>query len=256
MILSDLLDELRVSILNDRSDRTSGSSDFLWTDTTLVRYINEAQRRFAKRAFVIRDSTTAEVVNVTLVAGVTQYALHPSILSVLSAKVSGSDLDLGRVGHRVLGDYAMASDGPPFNAALIGSVNAGAPLAFTTDETVAEDDDGSIAAVSMRVFPTPSTAAAGTLLKLRVVRMPLDDLTVNNLSAQPEIPADHHLEMLDWAAYLALRIVDADAGNVGRAQEFAAMFEQHVNDAKRQVLRKIRAPQPWGFGRGGYVWES
>lgn len=255
MKLEDLLDELRLNILNDRSDRTSGDSDYLWTDTTLVRYINEAQRRFARSAFVIRDASTPEVVDVTIEDGVTQYDLHPSILSVLSAKIDGEVYDLARVGHCVLGDYRPTNTVTPFDAALIGSSSAGAPQAFSTDETIAEDDDGTMSAVSMRVYPEPDADAAGTLIKLRVVRMPLDDLTTNNLQAVPEVPLDHHLEMLDWAAYLALRIVDQDAGNPRRAREFADAFEAHVQEARRLVLRKLRAPQPWGFGRGGFSWE-
>ncbi len=255
MRLQELLDELRDNILNDRSDSVSGDPDQLWTDATLVRYINEAVRRFAKRSFVIRDNTTPEVVNVTLEEGVTEYTLHPSILSVLSAKVDGATRDLNRVGHVVLGDYSNPN-AEIFNAALLDQLQAGEPQAFTTDETIGEDDDGTNAAVTMRVYPEPSADADGTLIKLRVIRMPIDHLAANTLSAIPEIPADHHLEMLDWAAYLALRIVDQDAGNMKRAADFAASFETHVNDAKRLVLRKLRAPQPWGFGRGGFAWGS
>lgn len=255
MKLSDLLDELRRNILNDRSDRVSGSSDYLWEDATLVRYINEAQRRFAVRAYVIRDATTPEVVNVTLVAGVTQYTLHPSIIGVISAKVATTAVDLTRVGHSVLSSYSNPS-GMVLYSTPFEQLNPGAPLAFSTDEAIAEDDDGTISALSMRVYPAPRTEDAGTIIKLRVIRKPLDELTCNNLFAVPEIPADHHLEMLDWAAYLALRIVDDDAGMPRRAQEFAATFEGHVNEARKLVLRKLFAPQPWGFGRGGFSWES
>jgi hypothetical protein len=255
MKLSDLRDELRDNILYDRGTST-GDDDKLWSDATLVRYINEAQRRFAKRSFAIWDSKTAEVCDVTLATGVTQYDLHPSILSVLSAKIDGNDYDLARVGHTRLGDITLPGQDVQFNAALLSSPSAGVPQAFTTDETMAEDDDGTMAAVSMRVYPTPRAADNGTVIKLRVVRMPLDDLTTNNLSAIPEIPLDHHLEMLDWAAHLALRIVDQDAGNAKRAADFAASFEQHVQDARRLVLRKLRAPAGWGFGRGGFRWES
>lgn len=251
MKLSELRDELRNNILFDRGVST-GDDDKLWSDATLVRYINEAQRRFAKRAFVIWDSKTAEVCDVTLETGVTQYDLHPSILSVLSAKVSGNDYDLARIGHCVLGDISLPGNGAVFDAALLGVTGAGAPQAFTTDETLAEDDGGTVAAVSMRVYPTPRAADDGTVIKLRVVRMPIDDLTANNLGAVPEIPSDHHLEMLDWAAYLALRIVDSDAGNAKRAAEFAQAFEGHVIEARKLVLRKLRSPRAWGFGRGGW----
>jgi hypothetical protein len=183
MKLSDLLDELRNNILYDR-DVSTGDDAKLWSDATLVRYINEAQKRFAKRAFIIWDSKTAEVCQVTLREGVTQYDLHPAILSVVSAKLDGSDYDLIRIGHMRLGDLST----------------------------------------------------------------PGNDVTF--------VPSDHHIEMLDWAAYLALRIVDQDAGNPKRAADFAASFEQHVQDARKLVLRKLGTPPRWGFGRGGFSWGS
>jgi hypothetical protein len=253
--LQDLLDELRENILGDRSDRTSGDSDILWNDATLVRYINEAQRRFAKRSFVIRDSTTTEVVNVTIAAGVTEYTLHPAIIAVISARLEDAVTDLIRVGHAALGNYQNPA-ATVISPASFSQASPAAPMAYMTDETIGEDDEGSISVVSMRIFPAPRAQDAGTIIKLRVTRMPLDELTVNNLSMVPEIPADHHLEMLDWAAYLALRIVDQDAGNFKRAQDFASSFEGHVQEARKQVLRKLFAPQTWGFGRGGFRWSS
>jgi hypothetical protein len=254
MRLSELLDELRTNILNDRSDRVAGSADYLWTDETLVRYINEAQRRFAVKGLVIRDGSTAEVCNVTLEEGESEYALHPSILAVISAKVEGAAVDLTRAGHSSL-DIVRSVDINFFDPSQFVALQPGVPLAFSTDEQVVGDDEDSFGCVSMRVFPEPSADADGTVLRLRVVRKPIDDLTVTNLSASPEIPADHHLEMLDWAAYLALRIVDADAGNPKRAAEFAATFEDNVKAARTMVLRKLFAPTPLGFGRNGWAWE-
>jgi hypothetical protein len=252
MKLTDLLDELRTNILGDRSDRTSGDIDVLWSDKTLIRYINEAQRRFAKRSFVLWDATTPEVVNVALVAGQVEYDLHPAIISVVSAKVANSVVDLARIGHVALGEYRTDNVLTPFNASLIGTA-VGAPQAYATDERLAEDDDGNLAALTLKVYPTPRIEEAGTIIKLRTVRMPLDELTPQAMSAVPELPADHHIEMLDWAAYLALRIVDQDAGNRKAADAFASSFEAHVQDAKRLVLRKLKAPRPWGFGRGGFA---
>ena len=61
--------------------------------------------------------------------------------------------------------------------------------------------------------------------------------------------------MLDWAAYLALRIVDVDAGMPSRANEFRASFEDHVKNARNSAMRKLFAPLQWGFGRNGFTWE-
>lgn len=252
MKLSDLLDELRNNILADRSDSIDGDPDQLFTNAALVRYINEAQRRFAVRGLVIRDSTTSEVCDVTVVEGQTDYVLHSAIISVISARRSDTTTDLSRFGHSVFGSYNNA------NTIMWdpGTVNwpSGKTLAFSTDEQIGEDDDGTISAVTMRIYPVPDADHAGEIIKLRVIRKPLDELTINNLTAVPEIPIDHHLEMLDWAAYLALRIMDVDAGDVKRSELFRASFERSVAEAKNLVLRKIFAPQTWGFGSGGWSW--
>jgi hypothetical protein len=253
MRLTELVDELRDNILYDRHQST-GQDDRLWADETLVRYINESQRRFAKKGLVIRDGTTAEVVNVTLVTGQTEYVLHPSVLAVVSARMSDSKIDLTRYGHSEIGTLTSPST-LMWDPSMLSWPN-GRPLAFSTDEYLSEDDDGTIATVTMRVYPTPRAEDAGDIIKLRVIRMPLDDLTINNLSAVPEIPADHHLEMLDYAAYLALRIMDNDAGNVGRSEGFRLSFERSVKEARNLILKKMFAPQQWGFGRGGWSWGA
>lgn len=253
MKLKDLLDELRLNILNDRSSRTSGNSDYLWTDRTLVNYINEAQRRFAARSLILRDASTPEVTRVTLRNGVDTYDLHPSIIAVISAKLPDTRRDLARIGHSLFGDPGIAAAGWDVGG---DQMPPGRPLAFSTDEEVAAGDDDSRIAVSLKLYPAPAGDFVGQTLQLRVVRKPLEDLVFNNLEATPEIPVDHHIEMLDWAAYLALRIVDHDTGDAPRAQEFANSFETHVQNARKLVMRKLFAPKAWGFGRGGWSWGA
>lgn len=255
MILSDLVQELREGILNDRSDRASGTSDYLWTDATLVRYINEAQRRFAVRGLVLRDGSTDEVTQVTLVEGQDVYPLHQAVISVMSARIEGQVADLTRTGHNTLSAYRPPTD-TWIDPNYFTSVQPGPTLAYLTDEQLSLDDDDTLSAVNLRVFPVPAAAQEGQVLRLRVVRKPLDELRATAMGASPEIPADHHIEMLDWAAYLALRIVDDDAGAPKRAGEFAASFEAHVQAAKNTAIRKLFAPMQWGFGAGGFSWSN
>jgi len=254
MTLEELLSELRENILGDRSDRIDGDSDRLWSDATLVRYIEEAQRRFARRSLILRDSRTEDVVQVTLETGVTEYVLHSSVLMVVSAKLEGESYDLPRTGHSSLDEY-RSPDLQFFDASQLTILAPGKPLAYTTDETLAESDDTSFGSVVLRVYPAPSATYNGDKILLRVARLPIERLTAENLEAVPELPEIHHLEMLDWAAYLALRIVDVDAGFPTRAREFADSFEAHVAAAKATVKRKLLAPVRWGFGQGGYSWE-
>lgn len=254
MKLSELLDELREGILNDRTDRTAGTSDYLWTDARLVRYINEAQRRMAVRGLLLRDGTTDEVTLVDLVEGQTEYTLHESVLAVISAKIEGEIPDLQRVGHAMLAGYRLPDD-RLYDTVQYAGLSPGNPLAYLTDEELDTDDEGTLSNVVLRVYPEPDAEAATKSLRLRVARRPLCDLTVSDLNASPEIPADHHLDMLDWAAYLALRIVDDDAGWVARANEFRASFEAHLQEARQSAIRKMFAPTPQRHGQRGWAWE-
>lgn len=255
MRLSELLEELREGVLGDRSDRVAGTSDYLWTDAQLVRYLNEAQRRLAVKGLVIRDGTTAECCEVTLVEGQTNYTLHPAVLAVISAKLEDSAIDLTRTGHSTLNTLLHSSEwfiDPNEYATL----PPGSPVAFTTDEEVGLDDDDTMSAVTLRVYPEPDADAAGTVVKLRVVRKPLDELVATNTSAVPEVPADCHFHLLDWAAYLALRINDQDAGNMARATKFQQDFDQYVREARTAAMRKLFAPTGIVFGRSGWAWGS
>ena len=252
MELKELLLELRDNILHDRSDRTSGNSDVLWSDDTLLRYINEAHRRFAREGLVIRDGTSAET-QVTLQDGVSEYTLHPSILAVISARLVGDTVDLQRTGHAHLDSRAMPGQG--YAAPPQGTPRQGRPIVFTTDETLSQFGGSDPAtAMTVRVYPVPDADAAGTVLQTRVVRMPLGVLEIGE-NETLEIPEEHHLEMLDWAAYLALRIADIDAGDAQRAAGFRQSFEVSTKKAKQDTMRKLFAPAGWGFGRGGWTWE-
>ena len=254
MTLQELLGLLRESILNDRTDRESGSSDYLWTDQTLVTFINEAQRRFAVRSLILRDGSTDEATLVTLEAGKTIYSLHESVIAVLSAQRVDHNAQLLRVGHSIFDAYRSVND-RVVDPDTYTRHQPGVTLAFSTDEALNDLDSGSLSQISLRVFPAPSEAEDGKQVRLRVVRKPIERLRVNAPNATPEIPEDHHIEMLYWAAYLALRIVDDDAGSPRRAQEFAASFEAHVTEAKKLAMRKLFTPTSWGFGRGGFSWD-
>lgn len=256
MILSQLLSELRKNILYDRSDRTDGDSDQLWDNETLVRYIDEAQRKLAREGLVIRDGSTAEVTQVTLVAGQHTYPLHKAVMAVVSARYDTDQPDLKRVGHWFLAGFQMP-DNNYFDVNLTSTLTPGRPLAFSTDEEVQTESDGDSAGVmALRVFPTPTASEAGKIVYLRVIRLPIETLDKDRLKVSPEVPEEHHLEMLDWAAYLALRVQDQDAGNSSQAEKFETRFMATVRRAQRTQMRKLFAPQGWGFGRSGWSWEK
>jgi hypothetical protein len=254
MNLQQCLDMLKNNILYDRSDRVAGTPDYLWSDETLITYINEAQRRFARLGLLIRDGSTPDVTQVTLTAGVNFYALDPSVLAVMSVRYPGDNADLARGGHNAFDTYRKP-DPYWFDPSMMEQRGPGKPLAYSTDEYLSPDDYDSASVVTLRIYPVPDSLQTGKVLQMRVVRLPLDDLTSANMQAVPEIPRDHHLEMLDWAAYLALRIVDVDAGMPALADKFRASFDDAVTKARNNLLRKEFAPAQWSFGRDSFSWE-
>lgn len=254
MNVTELVTELRENILGDRSDRVAGSPDYLWSEETLVRYINEAERRLARRALILRDSKPSTITTVTLVAGQDQYPLHLSVLGVVSARLEGARTDLARVGHSLLDDY-RTPESPLWDASSIATTPTGAPVAFTTDETLGATSDDTLSRVTLRVYPIPAAAQAGETIQLRVVRLPKNPLTMDDLQAVPEVPEDYHLPMLSWAAYLALRIRDRDAGSMSSAKEFEAMFERTVLEARQELMRKVIPSLGWQFGGNGFTYS-
>jgi hypothetical protein len=249
MKLSELLTELRQNILGDRSDRISGTPDYLWDDDTLTRYINDAQRRFARRSLILRDNNYQTV---TLVANQAEYTLDPLVISVISAQHNdGANLDMRRVGHSFF-QTERASDFAYWDPDWVSQANPGKPMSFSTDETLIADDDVTLTQIVMTVYPTPSVDWDGKTLLTRVVRLP-EKLTSSGQSC--EIPEDYQFEMLSWAAHMAFMIPDRDTHNTDLATFHLNKFDTAAKAARLETMRKLQPPTGFGFGRSGWAYS-
>lgn len=218
MTLQELLEELRESILRDVSSAVSADeADLLWPDRTLVRYINEAHQRFCERSLILEDATTPEVCEIALQSGVQSYPLHPSIIQVTSATYKDLALKRSTVAmeHGLPDEVAHVV---PHRLASYRGVTA-----FVPDYNVG----------TFRVMGTPTDDEDGGVVRLRVMRLPLEDLTLDNPEAEPEIPKQYHLDMIEWAAFRALRNHDADAENMAKASAHSTRFERAIEEARR-----------------------
>ena len=258
MNVGELLTELRENVLRDASDQIAGASDYLWSDQTLVSYINQAHRRFARKTLCLRDATTPEVCQIKTVVGQSEYTLHKSVIAVMSVRMVGDNADLPRTGHSQLDTYRQP-DPYYFDPSQLSNLPPGKAVAYTTDETLARDDKGSWRSIVLRLYPTIAAPYGNIVGNLRVVRQPLCDLVYTNLDAVPEVPEDYHLDMLDWAAYLALRSPDLDVAGGdarGRAKDFRASFQDHVDAALKELQRKTLTQPTWGFGLNGWSYTT
>lgn len=250
MKIGEKLDELRKNVLRDTSDLIAGDSDSLWSDETLLRYLKAGERRFARQTLCIRDGDTAAVTRVRLKEGQHSYPLHESVIAVLSAVYDVDTYQLPRSGVAILTGLV-----PPeylaFDPSVQYTLSPGRPAAYQTDETLVYASSGR---VTLSVYPDPGTEQEGKYLQLRVLRTPLTPYTLDQLELESEIPEDYELDPLQWAAHLATRNTDGDAGASVKSESFKTAFEQAVGNAIRETKRKIFANMTHRFGMGGFSW--
>lgn len=250
MKTSELLDHLAVHVLDDRADMLNGSSDELWSDEFLIRLFNEAQRIICRTAWVLEDVAHATAGTIQLGLNQKDYALHKSVVRVLSGRLSDSELDLTRVPYdlsrpqaNVAAPYDFFYPDFPYND------TPNRPIALATD----------VATRTLRVRPAPDATAAGLQVLLRVSRMPVTFLTVDAPDREPEIPEEFHLSLCDFVASKALAIPAADASLRSAAKDYAADWKEVVRVARRDRERAEMAPGVWKFGGwasqgNGRVW--
>lgn len=254
MKTSELLAEVAGSpgssgMLDDRPALVSGSSDQLFSDDKIIRYLNEAEKTLCRDAWVLEDinplsgndTTIGRPCRITLVENQTDYAVHSSVLFVKSANLSDTDIDLVRVGYNDNRPWpASFLTDPNFwdiNVAL--TENSGRPSRYSCD----------MGTRMMRVRRKPDATAALLTLNLKVVRMPLVPMAIDNLDKLPEVPEEYHLDLAMFAAGACLtRTADIDAKLVTLGEKWIATFEARVAKAKRDKQRFQQSRPMFRFG--------
>ncbi len=239
MTLTELLAHVGGVMLDDRSAMISGASDNLVSDATITRYLNEAQRILCRKAWVLEDSTTASCAEITLATDTAEYALHKSVLSVKTARLNDDTVDLTRVGYddnRVRPiDVTRMPDYWDVNTATADST--GRPTVFSTDS----------GSRLIRFGRTPSSVENGLKVKLRVVRMPLTELSTGSPSASPEVPEEHHLLLCTYAAGMALQNPNLDSESRALGRAWVKDFFDGVRSANRDRIVLQQSMPQWRF---------
>ena len=250
MKLVDQLTELRHNVLRDFSTQVSGATDQLWSDETLLGYIADAEKMFCRRTMMLRDADTPQITQVTLLNGVSRYLLHPSILSVISGRWNVDTFDLKRIGRTLVTDLAP-DDTLFFDPSNYAPLSPGRPTAFSTDELLTFNQN---AATALVVYPAPSPTEDQSTLYLRVARAPLRCYTLDDLDTASEISDDYVYDVLEWAAYRALRNHDVDAGDAADASTHKTAFDDAVERAKRDLRSRLLSNTQFLFGTNAFSW--
>lgn len=193
--------------------------DYLWSDIEIAGYADDAVNEACERASLIEDSITPSVCLVTLAAGTSDYALHPSILSIKRASFQG----------RVLQETSAEEMDACHPGWELQQNSLPRRFIFTQG-------------ASLRLTPTPAQAGA---IALTVFRTPIYPLTINNIQNHITIPARMHNRLLDWMLYLGYSKPDSEVLDMKRANaseaRFTASFGARV-DANVQRKQRDKAP--------------
>jgi hypothetical protein len=202
----------------------------LWSDTELVRYLNQAQIEFAVRTHELVDDTTTSACKITTISGQAVYPLHKSVVIVAEAGVVTRDsATQEETGYTPLHDRTRGQ--------LPRAHIKGCPARYTAQ----------VRTSSIRFSPIPDAAYD---IELVVARKPLYAMDKGN--DVPEISEEYHLALVDFAAFRALTNNNPEGANMASATDFKALWDVAVRDAKRAIatLRAGENPQARGNWTG------
>lgn len=188
-----------------REETVDEVEPYLWSDTLILRYLDEAQVEFCRRTEGLEDSIT-----LTVHPDIGVVALSPQIRKIRAATLGGRPLKLCTV------ESARAGGVPPTPAAR------GVPTALVLGLTPN----------AVQIVPPPAVECE---VQLDVFRLPLRRLTSPSQSL--EVDARHAPTLMQYALSRAYSRPDPDTMDRTRAEYFSQLFELECARARREQGR-------------------
>lgn len=219
MTLSELRTLARQRLDDQRAEK------YLWDNTELNSYINQAINEAAIRSRSILDSTTGSCCAINVIAGKSVYPLHPSVFQIKRVFDNTNKTTINKTGFDELDERVIDWQS-----------QTGNPTHYIDDMNHYGDDD--VKKHSITLFPVPT---APLTLKLTVFRTPLYALTETD---EPELPSFQHADLIYWACYLAYTKHESVVNDAQKAAEmekkFIESFGQKQDARKLEWRRKYR----------------
>lgn len=198
-----------------REEMADTESPYLWGDTLLYRYLDDAQKMFCRRTEGIEDASTVEVTRLEIEAGVEWYATDKRILKVRKAFDTATGRELPVVNMETAGKQGIRFDGAP------GPLKA---LVAGLEKN------------KLRAWPKPNVAST---VDLAVFRLPLEAITDDG-DQELEIDEQHHAALLLWMKHRAYNKEDAETFNRRKSDEYEARFYAYCAEARKEQERARR----------------
>lgn len=214
-------DDIATMFRNEMGDRVA---PYLWTDSEVYPFIDEAQSQFCRKTDGISDARTPAVTQIAVMPGIEWYATHPRILNV--RKVTRGDTG---VTVPMLNAEETETRSLVFLPTLTSPVKA---LVLGFEPHVA------------RIYPMPNETVT---LNLQVYRLPL--VTITDIGGQPlEIDGHHFPGLVLWMKARAYDKQDTETFDRAKADDYYARFEAYCAKAKQEQGRARRVQGNVAYG--------
>lgn len=216
-----------------RSDVVDVELPYLWSDTEVYRYMNDAYRMFVRLTGGIPDSTS-DLTQVPIVTGEATAEVSPLILRFRMAYLASTGHEVQIINQEDFGqirrdDYGITRP--------IVMDNSSGPVRYMV---VGQDR------AQVRWLQVP---AADDVAQLSVYRLPLDTIAEGSTTFEfPEIGEEHHEHLLLWMKARAYGKQDAETFDRGRRDENKRMFEEYCSNAKAEWERYKHKTRVTSYG--------
>lgn len=184
----------------------------LWSDKELVTYTEKAIRDLCKKAAVLIDSSTTDICQVSVVDGTKDYIIDKRILEIRRARLTSQTMPLKKKSAQYFEMFKPTWE----------SDSTGTPLYYLTDHTTGY----------ITLHPTP---VSDDILKLTVVRLPLEHLSVDDMDVEPEITEKYHDELYEGILSYAYSKQDADTFDARKSATAKALWMQKIQEIANDI---------------------
>ncbi len=207
-----------------RSDMVDMAEPYLWSDTDVIRYMNDAYRMFVRLTGGIADFTS-DLSRVAISAGEATSPMDARILRVMEAYRLSDEAKIEVINQTNM-TFSQSTDygrtRPLFLDSTPGPVRY---MIIGAQRNVA------------KWVQVPLVDDTAQLFVYRLPEVSLDPADPDMDFAFDEVGEEHHMHLCLWMQHLAYRKADADTFDRGRSDEYKALFESYCGLATAEWER-------------------
>lgn len=223
MTIGDIIFSVRDRIMDN-------TPPYLWPDSELVNYANEAIEELCRECWFIKDDSSP-MCTITLQPQITSYQLDERIWSVqpiVTLAYDGTQSRMQRVTESLMDNISLN----------MWETISGRPLVYLTD----------VADSRIIVYPKPEIVS---YLTMRVYRYPMSSLSAQNLNAIPEIGIRYHRILQYGILARATSKENIDTFDKESQTKYITLWNREMDNIKKEMIdaRTIAATNhiPQGF---------